>query len=342
MNGTNGKGVIHSVYSVFSLLLLLLVAAPIEVSAQRGFTVFGNVALPDGQRAVRVRVRIEGTSGLQQETLTDDQGVYQFFGIPGGRYKLTVTNLDDDTQFTDPTEADTSRSFSNRLQVHLYLRYRMTNRDDGKKPKGGIINVAEAHQEVPKRARKAYEEGTKFRREGKIEQAFARLDQAISDYPTYFQALAERGEMRLQRREIDLALTDFEGALKVNSDYVPALRGAGVCLLERKQPSEAADRFARAATLDPEHASTQMMLGYAYILIEQYDHARKALEQALRLDPQGVMRAHVYLADLNAREGKFKEAADELWIYIQANPTAPDIARLRAMEIQLRARAVND
>jgi tetratricopeptide (TPR) repeat protein len=328
--------------AVNALLLLLLCPALTATVAAQGFTIAGTVNLPNGQRAQRAKVRIEGTSGLQRDTLADDQGAYQFFGIPRGRYKLTAFNLDDDSQYVDPAEVDTAHAFANRLQIHLYLRSRVDPSRPEEKKKSGVINIAEAHQEVPKRARKAYEDGTKFRREGKTEQAFARLDQAISDYPTYFQALAERGEMRMQQREIDLALADFESALKVNSDYVPALRGAGVCLLERKQPSEAADRFARAANIDPEHASTQMMLGYAYILIDQHDAARKALEQALRLDPNGVMRAHVYLADLDAREGKFKEAADELWIYIQANPTAPDIARLRTLEIQLRARATNE
>ena len=328
--------------AVNALLLLSLCLALTATAAAQGFSIAGTVNLPNGHRAQRAKVRIEGASGLQRDTLTDDQGAYQFFGIPRGRYKLTAFNLDDEAQYVDPAEVDTAHAFANRIQIHLYLRSRVDPSKPEEKKKSGVVNIAEAHQEVPKRARKAYEEGTKFRREGKIEQAFIRLDQAISDYPTYFQALAERGELRLQKREIDLALADFESALKVNSDYVPALRGSAVCLLEKKQPAEAADRFARAANIEPDHASTQMMLGFAYILIEQYEPARKALEQALRLDPQGVTRAHVYLADLNAREGKFKEAADELWIYIQANPTAPDIARLRTMEIQLRARAVND
>lgn len=343
MKGNNGKDSPLSVWSVNSVcfafsLLLLFLALPAGAHAQRAFTIFGNVNLPDGNRAVRVRVRLEGMNGLQQETLTDDQGNYQFFGIPGGRYKLTVTNPEDDKQFTDPTEADTSRSFSNRLQIHLYLRYRITVEED--KPKGGTINVAEATQDVPKRAKKAYEDGLKLKREGKPLQARERFEQAIADFPVYFQALAERGELRLQQREIEPALEDFDRALKINHDYVPALRGGGVCLLELKRPDEAVVRFERAASLKPDHPQTQMMLGYTHLLLDNLDQARKSLENALRLDPKVALRARVYLADCYARDGRFKDAADELWAYLEANPSAPDAARLRSMEIQLRAMAV--
>lgn len=326
--------------AIRSLLVLLLGSSAMVALAAQGFTIFGVVNLPGGGRAPRVRVRIEGLNGLQREMITDDQGNYQFVGVPGGRYRLTVTNPEDDKQFTDPTEADTSRSFANRVQVHLYLRHRVAPAKSEEKPKAGVVNVAEAGQNIPKNARKAFEDGMKAKREGKLDRARDRFDQAVSHYPSYFQALSERGELRMQTRDMDGAIADFEQALKINADYAPALRGAALCLLEQRKLAEAAERFTQAVTIEPDHAATHLMLGYVYLLLDEREPARQALEGALRIDEKGAARARVYLADLYAREGRFKEAADSLWAYLEANPAAPDAQRLRSQEIQLRARAV--
>ncbi len=51
------------------------------------------------------------------------------------------------------------------------------------------------------------------------------------------------------------------------------------------------------------------------------------------------MTAHVYMADIYARDRQYKQAADELQTYLRARPNAPNAARLKTMEADLRARA---
>jgi regulator of sirC expression with transglutaminase-like and TPR domain len=63
------------------------------------------------------------------------------------------------------------------------------------------------------------------------------------------------------------------------------------------------------------------------------------LQEALKIDSKSALTAHVYLADLYAREGRYKEAANELRTYLDASPDAPNAARLRANEASLRALA---
>src|SRR5687767_6759913 len=108
-----------------SLTLLGLIAIAFSGSAfasakvfQGGFTILGSVSLADGKPAPYFKVKISGMTGLNFEVQTTDQGRYQFFNIPNGRYRLTAYDPADSTSSSEATEADTSRAGGNRLMVH--------------------------------------------------------------------------------------------------------------------------------------------------------------------------------------------------------------------------------
>jgi tetratricopeptide (TPR) repeat protein len=141
------------------------------------------------------------------------------------------------------------------------------------------------------------------------------------------------------RNQIAEAIIDFERALKVNEACGPALRGLGYCYLEQQRFEEATQYLERAATLEPAVANTHLFLGIASLALNRRDMARQALQEALKIDGKGAVTAHIYMADLLAREERYKEAADELRVYLDAKPDAPSAARLKAKEAEWRSRA---
>lgn len=319
-------------------LFLLLAFASVRSGArpaQGNFIITGTVSLPDGNTAVHVMVRISGQTGLNFETTTDGSGRYQF-QVPGGRYRLAATNPQDSSQYTDPIEADTSRTAGNRLLVHIYLRMPPTKQKKDAKP--GVISLAEASQQIPKDARKAFDEGLKRKADRQIDRAMENFTRAIDLYPNYFQALAERGELHITRNQIAEAIEDFERALKLNEDSGPALRGLGYCYLEQQKFADAVQRLERAIAVEPAIANTHLFLGIASLALDKREAARQSFQEALKIDRKGAVTAHIYLADLYAREERYKEAASELKIYLDARPDAPNAARLKAKEAELRAR----
>jgi tetratricopeptide (TPR) repeat protein len=303
--------------------------------AQGNFIITGTVSLPDGSPAVHIKVRISGQTGLNSETTTDTSGRYQF-QVPGGRYRLAATNPQDSSQYTDPIEADTSRTAGNRLLVHIYLRLPPTKQK--KDPKPGVISLAEASQQIPKDARKAFDEGMKRKSDRQIDKALANFTRAIDLYPSYFQALAERGELHIARNQIAEAIEDFKRALTLNEDCGPALRGLGYCYLEQQRFTDAVQHLERAIVVEPAVANTHLFLGIASLALDKREAARQALQEALKLDSKGAVTAHLYLADVYAREERYKEAANELRTYLDARPDAPNAAKLKAKEAELRAR----
>jgi len=138
--------------SIIAALMALVLAVVDSSALQAGFSIYGTVSLPDGDPAIRVIVRISGLSGLNREVRTDNQGRYEFQGIPSGRYRLTVTNPADPSQFTDAVEADTSRTAGNRLLVHLYLRTAQAKKES----KAGVVSMAEGFAADTKRCEKGF------------------------------------------------------------------------------------------------------------------------------------------------------------------------------------------
>lgn len=319
---------------LFVCQALFLVAAP--VFAQGGLTVFGRVYLPNGDPAIRVKVKIEVVNGFWREVWTDDQGNYEFRGIIAGRYRMTATNPDAAEQFSEPAESDSTRSYANRLQINIYLRLPVKHPAENVPP--GVISVAEAAQNIPKDARKAYEQGLKFQKENQAEKALAQFDQAIQLYSGYFQALTERGNLRMMRNQIGEAADDFVKALELNPKYAPALRGLGYCQIQQKRFEMAVANLERAFALEPGVSLTLLLLGYGNLMLNRTEPARQCFQEALRLDEPAAARAHVHLGEIYAGEGKFKEAADEIKRYLSLKPAGADIENLKKLEAQWRER----
>ena len=324
---------------MFSLMLMMvstwMTPAIYGRPLQGNFIIFGRVSLPNGRPAARVKVRLEGLNGFNREVMSDDQGAYEFRSVPSGRFQVTVTNPHDPAQFVDPVMADTSRSSGFRVLIHLYLR----NPPPKKNSKPGVTSVAEASQNIPKDAQKAFKQGIKYKSEDKYDQALQSFNQAIASYPEYFQALAERGEVNIKRKQIAEALADFESALKINKAYEPALRGAGFCKIQQQEFAEAVQYLERATAANPDSVTANLYLGIANMMSGQREPAKEAFERALRLNREQAVMAHRFLSELYAGEQRYKEAADELRAYLAAVPSAPNANKLKAIEADYRNRA---
>lgn len=308
----------------------------VELAAQGNITIFGRVVLPNGEPASRAHVKVVMSSGFNREVITDDQGRYEMQGILAGRYQLFATNPDAPEQVSERAESDSTRSYANRLQIDLYLRLPMHSGKREAKP--GTVNVAEAAQNIPKPARKAYDQGMKLQKENQAEKALIAFNQAIELYPEYFQALTERANLLMQQNKLREAETDFNQALKFNAKYPSALRGIGYCQIQQKMFAVALGNLEKSYALEPNVPLTLLLLGYANLSLDRYEEARQCLQQALKIGPEVAARAHVYLAEVYAHEQKFKEAADEIRAYLKAKPDAADAASLRKMETDWRAR----
>jgi tetratricopeptide (TPR) repeat protein len=270
---------------------------------------------------------------VPRQAYTSDQGRFEFPDIEPGGYRLTARSLTDPSLISDSIETDTSGTATNDLSVNLLFRRESVA---GVRHAPSIVTVTEVDQKVSKDARKAFKKGLEFKRDDEPDKALKSFARAIELYPDYLQALAERGDLYVTQHKLTEAAEDFARALRIDARNGLALRGAGYCKLEKREFTGAAEDFERSISADPNNPNTYLLLGISYLELDRLDLAGPALRKAIDL---GVVRAHIHLGNLYARGHQYGQAADELELFLKAEPLASDAAEMRAVEAQWRARA---
>lgn len=328
------------------LILVLALSAWVSCQAQpsgstlptplRLATIYVQVSLPNGRPAGGALVTLTPSSGSPRNGFANDSGRLEFPGMPEGQYTLSATSPSDPNLISDAVEMNPSRTANGNLTVQLLLRDRS---EHTKSLKSGVIRAGENEQKIPREARKAFNEGLKFRDNDEPLKALESFSRAVDLYHDYYQAFSERGDVNVSQRKLEEAAADFDRALKINAHYGPALRGSGYCKLEKREFADAIELFEKSVSNDPNNANTHLLLGIANLELDRRESAREALQKALSFDTQPVPRAHIYLANLYARERQYLKAADELHKYIEADPVAADAGGMREIEAKWRARA---
>ncbi len=304
---------------------------PIKLS-----TIYVQVSLPNGRPAGGALVTLKPNSGVPRKAFANDSGRLEFAEMPDGQYTLTATSVSDPNLISDSVETNPSRTANGNLTVQLLLRDRS---DHSKRVKPGVIRAGENEQRIPKEARKAFNEGLKFKANDEPLKALDSFNRAVELYPEYYQAFSERGDVNVSQRKLEEAAADFDRALKINAYYEPALRGSGYCKLEKKEFADAIEFFEKSISADPNNANTNLLLGIANLELDRREEAKQALLKALSFTPPAI-RAHIYLANVYAKDHLYQQAADELQKYLEAEPMAPDRSNLKSIESQWRAKAI--
>jgi tetratricopeptide (TPR) repeat protein len=320
----------------FLLTSLLLSSILLGQTTGGAYTISGRVSLPDGSNASRVVIEVSGPLGFSRRGMTDDTGQYAINDVPRGRYSLAASNPAAPEQYSDRAEVELSRYTGQRVVLNIYLRSdaKVTS---GKESTSTGVSVAEASQHVPKGAQKEYEKGIKLGEKQQFDKALISFNRAIELFPEYFQALTQRGHLRVSMRQIEEAGKDFDQALELNPQYGPALRGTGICKIREGRFAEALKDLDQAVTKEPRDASAYLFLGFANASLDRREEARAALLKALSLDAVGSARAHVHLANLDLKENRNNEAAAELEAYLTQVPNAPDADKLRVLLTKIKS-----
>ncbi len=303
--------------------------------AEEGFTVSGIVALPNDRPAARAVVMISSRFGFRREVLADNLGHYTIANLQGGTYQLTASNRADPDQYSDPVEVDLSRSDSKLINVNIFLRNRsLTGPLKGKQ--GRVLSLAEGTQHIPRFAKKEFDEAAKLRERKRYEPSLKRYGRAIELFPEYFQAFTERGSLLMTLGRLPEAAKDYRRALEINPRWGPALRGAGLCRFQQNRFAEAIQDLQKAADLEPGNGTNYYFMGLAWLGLDRPEQARADLEKALSLDSKAYVRAHVHLASVLIKEKRPEAAAQQLEIYLKAQPHPFDEEKLRALLKKLR------
>ncbi len=334
----------------FIWTLVMMLAFALSVSAQgvgssRGLpgaegsnTIQGRVYFPAGEANKSVKLHLESVEATNMTTVTDQDGVFRFNGLPPGNYTVVVEGGKDYENAREPVQIDTVGR-GHIVQVTIQLR-----------PKIDASNPAFAG--VPQTALNAYQKAAAAAQKGKSEEAIQFLTQAVAAYPNFALALTELGSQYLKLFKWNKAEETFEALLKLKPtdggahlDLGIALYNEGVDLMGQQKFEDAEKKFNGSEThlreairLKVPGPSPHYYLGLMLIKFKAYDEAQKELELAISNGGENLALAHRALGGVYASTHKNKEAADELEKYLKLQPKAPDAERIKASIKDLRSK----
>ena len=195
-------------------------------------------------------------------------------------------------------------------------------------------------QNVPFAARLFYAEAQARFKANKPAEGCDKLREALSYFPTYFNALLLLATESHKLNDEQTALEMIERARQVNDGDARVYRLFGLIMTEQGKFRLAEFGFREALQRDPNHPPSQQARGAALLelaLLEKeppqraalLQDAERALRQALILSENQLATAHLHLADVYKARGEKQQAVRELETYLKSNPNAPNATAVR-------------
>ena len=329
---------------VFGLTVVLAMVFSQSVLAQGrneiSGTIFGETGRPVPDIYVELLNDTYSTVGRRK---TDGSGRFIFNGLGEGRHKVKV--LPYGTDYLEQTEevilasvSATPGSGSDRQYVSIYLRLNERANAGPFSVVRGVVFV----QDVPDSARKLYQEGVRYLREKNEKDGLENLRRAIEVFPTYFEALDRLGAEYAMRGAKDRSYYEagvilLTKAAEVNTRSFSSFFGLG-WIQYQLGIKEAIDSLKRATELDNKVADPYLWLGKALRRASDLHQAEEALKRANLLSKGKVAEVHWQLAGVYRQQKRYKEAADELELFLKAEPKAADAEKIKEAIRQLRVK----
>ena len=294
----------------------------------------------DSQRAPLPNLRVEllnEVDSVIQTVKTDGSGLFVFRKLSDGTFQVRVqtsgTNYLSQTKRVELTRPHGFGAAFEEIEFTL-----TTNRDTSTSGKPGVVFV----QDVPEAARKLYQKASELiDKPNKREEGLAALRSAVEIYPQYFDALEMLGTEEVKEHNYEPAIPVLTKALEVNSRAYPSCFALGVAQYNLKQLQPAIESFRRALSLNEKSINANLWLGISLRQTNRLDEAETYLRRADSLSESKLPDAHWQLALLFNQLKRYKEAADELEMFLKVQPDSRDVELIKKLIKRLREQSAS-
>ncbi|MBS1790528.1 MAG: tetratricopeptide repeat protein [Acidobacteria bacterium] len=297
------------------------------------FSLIGSVRNQSGQTVSGVRVSVIDENYQPIYTaFVDSGGRFNLKGLKQGRFVVRIETTGTPYQeYSQPLELQALRRLGGNEDVLLdiILKYK---KGEGPQGKPGTVFV----QDVPKAAQKEMDRSIKNLKENNSDQAINSLKKAIEIFPDYFDALEKLGLEYIKVGQYNEAISVLTRATEVNKRASRSLYALGVANLKLSRLPQAIEWLNKSEQIEPNNPNTQMMLGLAYGNSGSFDKSEAAFKKALQFGGDAAAEAHYYLTGLYNKQERYREAWQELELFLKDAKNVKDPAQIKAMIANLK------
>lgn len=334
------------------IVLALACCSSLSIAAIiQGHTIRGKVRNSAGQNVARVVVDLQtGNGAMINQTVTNNEGDFQFSGLSDNSYHIVISAPDynpasERIEFVKTANANAPGE-TRTVEISLTPK--------GNAPVGSSRSTFA--QNIPKAAHDALDQGMRFSKEDKPQEAITSLQEAIKQFPDYFDAHFALANEFIKTNQLNEAITELQRAREINPKDDRVYQSFGLVLTRQGKYLVAARVFGEAARLNP--ADQQIVVRRCTALIDYattidpsksteaaaeragaFDMAEKELQRAFEASGKKLSSAHLQLARLYEKKGDRARAADHLEQYLRLAPDDPKAAALREAIKKLRGQS---
>lgn len=331
-------------------LIILFIGFIFSVAAKNTFaqnSINGLIFDRDRNPVVNIDVELlDEYERFIRSAKTSSAGIYIFQGLRGGIYFIQVrvdgTNYKQakeriqigQTNYTNSTTGQLSGSESLQLNFVLEIDPR---RSGNQTPQYNEVVFA---QNIPLEAQKSYEKALKNLEDKNQNEGIAQLQSAIQIFPEYFLALDRLGYEFLGQNKFAEAENVFKKAAETNPKSFSSKYGLASAQYKLDKKTEAVKTLEGAITLNAGSINSYFLLGKILRELKEFDKAEINLKKAKELSRNKLPDIHWELALLYYHNlQRYSEAADELELYLKANPAAENKTQITKLIKTFREKA---
>ena len=273
---------------------------------------------------------LNDADSVLQRTKTDGSGLYAFRRLSAGIFQVRVQ------PYGTAYISQTKRVQLERTRVFEQVDFVLVNGSAATSTVGGAVFV----QEVPEQAQKEYDRATDLlQKQERRQEGLDTLKKAIEIFPKYYAALELLGTEYVKQKDYEPAIPLLTQAFEINRRAYPSLYMLSVAQYNLKRMPEAVESMRRAITLNQKSMNANLWLGMLLRQTGKLDEAETYLKQADQLAASKSSEAHWQLALLYNQLRKYKDAANELELFLKTQPDARDAEQIKQMIQKLRSKA---
>lgn len=290
-----------------------------------GHTLYGDVVVAGeqlvGGKPVKIDITLysEFKNVIERNTVSPG-GRYRFNNLPGGVYELSV---EIEGREITRDRVDVRSPLVDDIRHDLSLEWKATG------PSTSVTGTVAADSYQRSVANAALLKKAETALDAKqYDNAADLLKQVVVADPKDFQAWTQLANVHLLQNKLADAEGEYFRAIDLRSDYFPALLNLGRTEIAQHRDEIAVDVLTKAVKLRATSAETNYLLGESYLQLKKGSLAVPFLNEALRLDPNGMAEAHLRLALLYNGAGMKDKAAAEYEAFLKKRPDYQDRKKL--------------
>ena len=311
-------------------LLAVVLIYPLGAGAQRMSlddaargSISGRVLVsPDSRPAQRIEVKLAlFTRGLQPTVLTDDNGEFQFAGLPPGTYIVTVEEMGYDT-----IQETVQVGFGSQPELTLCLR-KTDAPPSGQS--GALVSVRELS--IPGKARKEFDKGLRCRAKNDFTGSLPHFQRAVAEFPAYYEAYLQLGLAYWQLGQTADAEKAIRKSVELSGErFADADFALSELLADEKQYGDAEKAARNGLLVKPASWVGNYLLGRVLFGLNRLKEAEESARKVLSLK-RDFKVVHLLLASIHLRTRDNGALLNDLDTYLTLDPNSGMSTKVRKL-----------